>query len=312
MLDNDLDPNSPAKDNSTLNATVVGGGPLHGTLQFTPGAPPNGGVFLYQNTGGAAFPTDSFAYQACDALFGTCSLATVSIAVTTTASNHLPQAVADAISVAKGGVATTLSTPNGAVRLLDNDSDPDAGETATLQAFLLGSGPQHGTVLLNPDGTFSYQHNNDSATSDSFDYEACDIHGACARATVAITIGSSGSASPTIACTLPTQVYLAGGLAAADGTTPIVSVDLSKLFVPPANNTLTYSATGLPMPPLAINGVMLAGTFGTGNAGVMTAALKATAVPAATSATQNVKWVVLSQADHLYRAGFDGNNKPCQ
>jgi VCBS repeat-containing protein len=97
--------------------------------------------------------------------------------------NHAPFAVNDALQVAPGGTATT--TIGNASSLLANDSDLEGD---VLSAELV-SNPGHGTVSLNADGTFSYQHSGDQATSDTFTYRACDSQ-TCDGATVAIAIGN--------------------------------------------------------------------------------------------------------------------------
>jgi len=119
--------------------------------------------------------------------------------------------------------------------------------------------------------------------------------------------------SPSVACVLPSQIFLAG-TTSTDGTTDVVAIDLSKLFLAPTGNSLSYSASGLPIPPLAIDAAtgMLTGTLGSGDAGTTTATLTATASPAGTSATQTVRFDMLSAQDHIFRNGFDLQPQPCQ
>jgi hypothetical protein len=82
--------------------------------------------------------------------------------------NRPPVAVDDSATVAVGGTVTLLDS--GAASVLANDSDP---ENATLSAALV-TGPSHGTLVLNADGTFAYSHDGSESFSDSFVYEACD------------------------------------------------------------------------------------------------------------------------------------------
>ena len=98
----------------------------------------------------------------------------------------------------------------------------------------------------------------------------------------------------------------------------MVSIDMTKLFVPPAspaNSTLSYSESGLPMS-LTVNSMsgLLSGTVAsTDNVGSpYSATLTATAAPAGTSTSEKVTFVVLSAADHLFRNGFDVPPQPCQ
>jgi uncharacterized repeat protein (TIGR01451 family) len=175
VIDNDFD--SDAGD--TLHVVKLSD-PAHGTLALDPD-----GTFAYTNTSSA--PTDSFTYKACD-LFSCSASTTVTITIGNALANHAPFAIGDAIDVLSGGTSDVLvgdGTPPSSV--LDNDIEID-GEA--LVATKLGD-PAHGTITFQQNGTFSY-HNSaaDAATSDSFLYEACDTHGACALAGVTITIGN--------------------------------------------------------------------------------------------------------------------------
>ena len=77
----------------------------------------------------------------------------------------------------------TVSAANG---VLANDSDPDPGDAITAEKV---SGPSHGTLALNPDGSFSYTPNADFNGNDSFTYKAKDSHGSLSTAaTVTITV----------------------------------------------------------------------------------------------------------------------------
>jgi hypothetical protein len=305
VLDNDSDPNG-----GTLSAKLVGGVPQLGTLNYLRAD----GTFSYAAP--VAVGSSSFVYEACDNKYGVCAAATVSVAITTsTTLNLVPVASPDTINVAKGGVANTLV--GGATSVLANDIDPDGNNP--LAAYLVGSEPLHGTLELNPDGTFTYTNSvSDPATSDGFEYEACDTLGACAATTVTINIGSSGSSNPSVACLLSTQVYLAANAPGADGTTNTISIDLSKLFTPPSPGiTLSYSDTGL-SPPLLLSlnqaSGLLAGTLTSSTAaGTYDATLTATAPPPATiPASENVKVEVLSSADHIFRNGYDKPPQRCQ
>ena len=109
------------------------------------------GSYTYDPTGSAtltalgvgAQATDSFTYTIDDGHGGT-STATVSITVTGV--NDPPVANDDNYSVAAG------RTLNDGSSVLTNDTDAD-GDTLTATVV---DQPAHGTVSLNPDGTFSY------------------------------------------------------------------------------------------------------------------------------------------------------------
>ena len=97
-----------------------------------------------------------------------------------------PHAVNDSATVAEGGAVSTLDS--GEASVLANDSDPE-GDDLTVTTTPV-SGPSHGALSLNEDGTFSYTHNGSETTSDDFTYEVCDDEAppTCATATVAIRV----------------------------------------------------------------------------------------------------------------------------
>jgi uncharacterized repeat protein (TIGR01451 family) len=278
VLHNDSDPDggllTADKTSSLLNGS--------GALQF------NGdGTLTYQNIDPSA-TTDKFLYEACDA-DGGCTGGTVTITITSDPhADSPPIAMDDAIVVGPNGTATTLvGDPNVPSKLTDNDSDPEDGNALTASLI---APPSEGTAIVNADATFSYTNKNPDATSDSFQYQACDSFGACTAATVSITIDPS---APTVICTLPTQVDSVGDAA---------SIDLSSLFAAPPGKTLDYSVAN-PPPALSLVGSLLSGTFGA--SGTYTSTLRATTVPGGMSATEDVKFVVLPAGDILLRNGFD-------
>jgi VCBS repeat-containing protein len=174
VLANDSDP-----DGNTLTAAVVSG-PSHGTLTLNAS-----GSFVYTpatNYQG----TDSFTYRASDGTL-TSNLATVTLTVN--AVNDAPTAATDAYSTAED-TALTVDAPG----VLGNDTDPD-GDTLSAE---LGSGPSHGTLSLDADGSFIYTPAANFNGSDSFTYRASDGTLASNQATVTITITASND-GPTAA-----------------------------------------------------------------------------------------------------------------
>lgn len=75
-----------------------------------------------------------------------------------------PLAQDDQIIVAEGGIISSVN--NGMGSVLANDRADSGG---LLQAHVVTM-PTHGTLTFNPDGTFTYMHNGDEATSDFFTY----------------------------------------------------------------------------------------------------------------------------------------------
>ncbi|MDR7090925.1 retention module-containing protein [Cellvibrio fibrivorans] len=153
VLANDTD-----ADLDALTAVLVTG-PANGTLTLNAD-----GTFSYLHDGSET-TTDSFTYKVND---GTEDGNTVTVNINVTPVNDAPVTVADSITVNEGGTATLLES--GATSVLANDSD---AENSPLSAILV-SGPAHGTLTLNANGTFSYTHNGSETTSDSFTYRAND------------------------------------------------------------------------------------------------------------------------------------------
>jgi VCBS repeat-containing protein len=175
VLANDSD-----ADGDPLTA-VLASGPAHGTLTLNPD-----GSFTY--TPGANFAgTDVFTYKANDGTTDS-NMATVSITVASGAGNHAPVAVNDAYSTLMN---KALFVPAPGVLVNDTDADGDA-----LTAIQL-SGPTHGTLELNLDGSFTYTPDAHFTGSDSFTYKANDGSDDSNTANVSITVvASTGNHAP--------------------------------------------------------------------------------------------------------------------
>ena len=135
------------------------------------------GSFSYMPSAGFV-GADSFDYNVTEN--GVTSVATASITVTDNApvaTNYYNSVMHD----------KTLSVTNAAYGLLQNAWDPDGD---SLQAIEI-SGPTHGSVVLNSDGTFSYTPNVGYAGSDSFMYEVSDGAMTSNMATATITMVNS-------------------------------------------------------------------------------------------------------------------------
>jgi len=164
----------------TLSFSILSG-PTAGALS---GVPPT--VTYNPNT--AEDAEDAFTFEVCDdATPMLCDNGTVFINASNESENDAPTPQADAIRVAPGGTATTLF-PAG-TSLLTNDSDPNGNNLAVTETPV--SEPDHGSLTLETDGTFSYTHSGDGSMSDQFAYEVCDDHPTdplCASATAFIQI----------------------------------------------------------------------------------------------------------------------------
>jgi VCBS repeat-containing protein len=133
-----------------------------------------GAGFQYLRAGEQA--TDSFMYAMSDAA-GAMSRATVT--VTVTGVNDAPVARNDAYSTDED---TSLTIA--AAGVLANDSDVERDALSAV----LETGPAHGRLALNADGSFSYTPEHDFNGADGFTYRASDGSLLSALTTVALTI----------------------------------------------------------------------------------------------------------------------------
>ena len=199
----------------TLTAVVITG-PSHGTLLLN-----SDGSFSY--TPAANYSgSDSFIYRVSDGLLDS-SPATVNIVVTP--ANDAPVAGND-------GYTTAEDTPLnlGAPGVLGNDTDIDSALTAVLV-----TGPSHGTLALNANGSFTYAPALNYYGPDAFTYKAYDGTVYTDTATVSITIASVNDA-PTISNITDRSIDV-------NGTTGAVNVTISD------DDLATVAVSGVPATP---------------------------------------------------------------
>ncbi|MDB5385061.1 MAG: repeat-associated core protein [Planctomycetaceae bacterium] len=224
VLSNDVD-----FDGDPLTVRVVGG-PAHGTLTLN-----TDGSFLYVpdlNFNG----TDSFTYLASD---GTLNSNVATATITVTPVDDAPVAVNDVF-------AATEDTPlnSGIPGVLLNDSDVDGDALSVVQV----SGPAHGTLSLNANGSFLYTPALNFNGTDSFTYQANDGSLNSNIATVTLVVAAVNDAPVAVndvfAATedTPMSVVLRGVMgndSDVDGDT------LTAILVSaPAHGTLSLSANG--------------------------------------------------------------------
>jgi VCBS repeat-containing protein len=222
LLSNDSD-----VETSSLIAQVMTN-PSHGKLTLNAD-----GSFTYTpnaNFNGA----DSFTYRASDGA-DVSTIATVTIGVT--AVNDAPVAVNDSYSTSED---SPLGIGAGA-GVLVNDSDIESG---TLTAVLV-TGPAHGTLKLNADGSFTYTPHANYNGTDSFTYQASDGTNLSNIATATITITAVNDAPTPNADSFSTDedTALSGNVLAND-----VDVEgdamTASLVSGPAHGSLTFNADG--------------------------------------------------------------------
>ena len=84
------------------------------------------------------------------------------------ASGWAPFASDDSATVFRGGTVSVLD--GGARSVLDNDWDVEGDKMTAI----LTRDPKHGDVVLEDDGTFTYQHDGKGKKDDEFRYRAFD------------------------------------------------------------------------------------------------------------------------------------------
>jgi VCBS repeat-containing protein len=225
VLGNDTD-----LDGDALTAIVVSG-PTHGTLtlnangsvSYTPAANYNG--------------PDSFTYKAND---GTVDSNVATVSITVNAVNDAPVAVNDGYS-ANEDTALTVPAPG----VLGNDTDV---ESDPLTAILV-SGPTHGTLTLNANGSFTYTPAANYNGPDSFTYKANDGAANSNVATVAIAVSGANDAPVAVndsySTNEDTTLAVAAGSGVLGNDTDVDGDALTAILVSgPSNGTLTLNASG--------------------------------------------------------------------
>jgi hypothetical protein len=110
--------------------------------------------------------------------------------VTITVSNSAPTGVADAYSLYQDN-GLVVAAPG----VLANDTDPNAGQTLTVQSPRPVSGPSNGALMLNADGSFTYTPSPGYSGTDAFTYRATDGLSDSALTTVTITVDTTAYVS---------------------------------------------------------------------------------------------------------------------
>lgn len=206
--------------------------PSNGTVTVNPD-----GSYVY--TPNAGFTgTDTFTYTITDK-DGDTSTATVTITV----NNGVPVAKPDSVT-------TDLDKPVTG-NLAGNDTpSPDGGNVWSKT-----TDPANGTVVVNPDGTFTYTPKPGFTGTDSFTYTVTDANGDASTTTVTITVvGKPGPVDPPAPTPTPTPTPTPPPVDPVDPPVPPVPVDPSRpedLVTPqppPVPDTTPYSPLARPDP----------------------------------------------------------------
>src|SRR5438045_2502944 len=120
---------------------------------------------------------DSFTYRASD---GQAESGIATATITVTPVNDAPVAANDDSYTTPEDTQLTVSAPG----VLANDSDVDGDPLSTI----LVTGPSHGTLTLNSDGSFTYMPALNYNGVDTFTYKATDGQAQSGIATATITV----------------------------------------------------------------------------------------------------------------------------
>ena len=148
--------------------------------------------------------------------------------------NQAPSAVGDAYTT---GEDTTLSVAAPGVLANDRDSDGDP-----LTASLV-SGPAHGSLTLNANGSFSYTPAADYNGPDSFTYRANDGSVDSNTATVSLTVTAVNDA--------PTVTVAAGGSCGTNDRSGTINLIVADVDNPAAGLTLSRASDNQALVPNA-------------------------------------------------------------
>lgn len=186
LCDNDTDPDCPgvpihdATCGESITATCQDD-PTHGTVTVNPD-----GSFNYEPEDNF-FGTDTFTYTVND---GTAESDPATVTVTVDPVNDAPMLTPDAYSTPED---TTLIVVVPGV--LDNDTEPDCPDVPIHDAtcgdpitVIHQDGPTHGTLTLNPDGSFDYDPEENFCGNDTFTYKINDGTVDSVPETVTITV----------------------------------------------------------------------------------------------------------------------------
>ena len=226
VLANDTD-----VETNALSALLVSG-PIHGTLALNAD-----GSFSYRPNANY-HGNDSFTYKAND---GTADSGVATVTITINPINDPPVTANDAYQVNEDALLNIAALTG----VLANDTDI---ETNTLSAILI-TGPVHGSLTLNANGSFSYQPIANYYGADGFTYKANDGTADSDAATVAITVNAVNDAPVAVndaySVNEDTLLEVSAVSGVLSNDTDVESEALSAILISePAHGTLTLNGNG--------------------------------------------------------------------
>lgn len=184
---------------------------------------------------------DTVCIKVCDAS-GMCTNVLVPIVVSPV--NDAPIAKNDIIDTPEGKPVTG--------NVLTNDTDPD-GNPLTASGPIAGSLPTKGTVVVNPDGTYTYTPTPGATGTDTFKYQVCDngTPTKCDTATVTVNLTKpltpgtnlAPIANPDVTSTLKDKPVVINVLA-NDGDPEGLTLSNPTIVTPPTKGTVAVNPDG--------------------------------------------------------------------
>jgi Bacterial Ig domain len=155
--------------------------------------------------------------------------------------------------VAKDDIANSPAGMPVTGNVLTNDTDPE-GNPLTVSGPIVGGTPTKGTVVINPDGTYTYTPSPTATGTDSFKYKVCDngSPSLCDTATVTVTITPkaivSGTNLPPIVSpdvtSTPKDKPLIINVLANDGDPEGLPLSNPTIITPPNKGTVVVNPDG--------------------------------------------------------------------
>lgn len=219
---------SDVDGNLNVNTFVTLDNPVNGKITMQ-----RNGTYVY--TPNANFNgLDSVHYRVCD-LLGACS--TASILITVKPVNDAPT-VANSTVLLQEDVTVTSSVSTNAFDI-DGNLNPNS--------FTLTDSPVNGSIIMSPNGSFTYTPKANFNGTDSVHYQVCDMSGVCTRATLVFTVNYVNDA-PVVTTATPSvsEDSQYNGSVINNVNDPDGNLNTRSFVIvdSPQNGTLTMSSNG--------------------------------------------------------------------